>query len=98
MGCVIFEGNYLTLFTALKILQETSYPVYVTAYKICHFIGLCAISGMGCVIFEGNYLTLFTALKILQETSYPVYVTAYKICHFIGLKKPNAMVFYQNSD
>ena len=43
MGCVIVERDSLALFTALKILQGTLYPLYVTAhkvYKICHFVGL----------------------------------------------------------
>ena len=43
MGCGIVEGDSLPHFTALKILEGTLYPVYVTAYKaykICHFVGL----------------------------------------------------------
>ena len=39
MGCVIVEGDSLALFTALKIFQGALYPVYVTAYKISHFVG-----------------------------------------------------------
>ena len=38
MCCVIVEGDSLALSTALKNSPGTLYPVYVTAYKICHFL------------------------------------------------------------
>ena len=41
--CAFVEGDFVALFTALKILQGTLYPVYATAYKgykISHFVGL----------------------------------------------------------